>query len=277
MPLIVPSMNILWFWFGREDRLEKFGTPEDIVRKFEILHSRNVLQDGLEIFLKPSKFENIEQFSPSFLDRFSRLNYKTLHIGEKDPDFLTNNTRIKKKLSLLSEFLEKLGIHMIVLHAHHLKRDRNKIRELFSETLPDITVCVENNGNDDQWGCNKETLIEILEECPEFRFCLDIAHLKEGNGKCSLNHFIQDDLLISKLEEIHFSYSLGSLEEDLYARQGFPGYRPLHGMFSVLGQHPSDRTKAFIRNYPVILEGIVPKEDRDLQFLRKEIELLAET
>lgn len=274
MPLTVPAMNTLWFWFEKEDRVGKFGTPEDILRKFEVLHSRNALQGGLEIFLKPSKLEGIEQFSPFFLESFSKLKHKTLHIGEKDPDFLTANTQIRKKLILLSELLETLGIQLIVLHASHLKKNRRKIRELFSETLPGVTVCIENNGSDDLWGSSKAALTEILEECPEFRFCLDIAHLKEANGRFSLKHLILDGFLISKLEEIHFSYSMGSRKDDLYGRQGFPGCKPLHGLFSVIDRIPSDRTKAFIANYPVVLEGVVPREDRDLLFLTKEMELL---
>jgi hypothetical protein len=45
-------------------------------------------------------------------------------------------------------------------------------------------------------------------------------------------------------------------------------------LFSVLGRSPSQRTKEFIRRYPVILEGVVPKKDRGLAFLKQEIALL---
>jgi hypothetical protein len=102
---------------------------------------------------------------------------------------------------------------------------------------------------------------------------LDIAHVKDF-PKLSLNDFISEPDLLSRLRQIHFSYSAVLCDTDPYADAGYPGYGPYHALFSVLRQAPSSQTKEFVMQYPVILEGIIPKEDKNFDFLKQEVNLL---
>ena len=274
MPVVFPAMNTIWFWFDKKTRRMLHGTPDDCMRKYEVFKEKNIPLAGFEIFLMPSQLKNIDQFSPAFYRAFSRLNCRTVHIGESKPDFLITDPAVSDQLSLLAQVLQRLETDTLILHAHHLKKGRPKIRRLFSETLPGVDICIENNGFDDEWGYSLEGLRSIFSDCPELKFCLDLAHVKDfNNGNC-LDDFLTEELLASRLKEIHFSYSTILLDSEPYAARGYPGYNPYHALFAVLGLSPSQRTRDFIKRYPIVVEGVVPKQDTQLNFVKQEMSLL---
>jgi len=274
MSYVIPAMNTLWFYFTDEKhRRLMHGTPADCMRKFKVLEEMRVLSQGLEIFLSPSKLKDVNEFETWFFTKFSKLKYRTVHIGEAEKDFLLNSEAMYDKMKILFEILNHLEVEVIILHAHHLFNERHKIKEFLDFVLPNTRICVENNGFDNEWGHSIEGLKEIFDDCPEYDLCLDIAHIKDVK-KFALEKIVSVECLRSRIRQIHFSYSTRFASENLYAKQGYHGYEPLHGLWSVIGISPSKRTKEFIRKFPVILEGIVPREDVYLDFLKQEIELL---
>ena len=102
MSYIVPSENILYFWSIRDGQVN-MGSPDDMIRNFQMLEEHGLLHDGLELYLKLHNLENSSQFPAWFYEKVSALNYKTLHIGGDTPDFLFTLVDVEQKLSLLSE------------------------------------------------------------------------------------------------------------------------------------------------------------------------------
>lgn len=274
MPAIIPAMNTTWFWFDKKNRRALHGTPLDVMRKFELLSSLCHEMNGIEIFLFPKNIESPVPFTNSFYRKFSKLNYKSVHIGDPNSGFLYNTPAIAEKLRILATILDRLETEILVLHAHHFAIQRSRIRDLLSTVLPNVTVCIENNGFDNEWGGSIEGLTEILLDCPNFKFCLDVAHVKDFADKYRMREFCSNELLFSRIHEIHYSYSTYHCQTDPYTSRGFPGYGPYHALFSVLGKSPSAETKDFIKKYPVIIEGILPKEDTSFNFLKQEAEIL---
>ena len=274
MAPVLPAMNTTWFWFDQKDRRKLHGTPLDVMRKFELISSSDNTLQGLEIFLIPKMIENVDQFPTSFYQKFSKLNYKSVHIGDTDQDFLCKTESIAEQLELLAIMLDRFETDILVLHAHHFKEQRKKIRSFLLSIFPKVKICVENNGFDNQWGASIDSLTQIFSDCPEFKFCLDIAHVKDFSHQYQLKDFISHDLLRTRIHEIHYSFSTFHCESDPYEGRGYPGYGPYHALFSVLGKTPSSHTKEFVMKYPVIIEGIIPREDKYLNFLKQEANFL---
>lgn len=274
MTPIIPAMNTTWFWFDKKNRRKLHGTAEDVMRKFDLISSRCERLEGLEIFLFPKKVTRVDQFTPSFYKRFATLQYKSIHIGDTHQDFLYNSDSITDHLEILAAMLERLETDILVLHAHHLRQQRQKIRNLLLAIFPETHIYIENNGFDNRWGASIEGLTDIFKDCPEFEFCLDIAHVMDFSHQFQLTDFTSHAVLKPKLREIHLSYSTFHCTGDPYDDRGYPGYGPFHALFSVLGICPSLRTIEFVTKYPVILEGILPKEDRFFKFLKQEVTLL---
>jgi hypothetical protein len=277
MTPVLPAMNTIWFWFRPEaDRRRFHGTPEDVMRKFQAFHACGHLEQGLEIFIIPSRLKASTGFCSWFYKGFSQLPYRTVHIAEGEEDFLVESETAFDDLQRLARELKRLEVDTIILHAHHLRKERHKSGKLLQEVLSGITICVENNGFDNPWGACPESLLEIFHDLPEFKLCLDICHVKDYPER-SLSDFTDNEELASRLTEIHFSYSTRQIGYDPYVPRGYSGYGPYHALFSVLGKCPSKKTKEFISNYPVVLEGIVPREDKEMEFLRLETECIHTT
>lgn len=169
--------------------------------------------------------------------------------------------------------LQRLNVHQIVVHANHFKNNRKQISELFKTALFDIDILVENNGFDDLWGYSQEGLTQIFKDCPEVKLCLDIAHVKDLTT-LKLNELLKNEIFSTRIGQIHYSYATRQLGYDPYDVKGYPGYGPHHALLSLIDQTPSPETKDFVRKYPVVIEGLVPSEDSELEFLSKEIESL---
>jgi hypothetical protein len=216
MAPVLPAMNTTWFWFDQKDRRKLHGTPLDVMRKFELISSGDNTLQGLEIFLIPKMIENVDQFPSSFYKKFSKLNYKSIHIGDTDQDFLCKTESIVEQLELLAIMLDRFETDVIVLHAHHLKEQRKKIRSFLLSILPNVKICVENNGFDNHWGASIDSLAQIFNDCPEFKFCMDIAHVKDFSNQYQIEDFISHDLLRPRIHEIHYSYSTFHCKSDPY-------------------------------------------------------------
>lgn len=271
---IVPAQNVLWFCFEPEsDRRALHGTPADCMRKFQALEKNGCLNDGLEIFLLPERLKSVDEFEPWFYEKFRELEYRAVHIAGTLPNFMTEVEETGAHFDLLYQFLEKLDVQAVVLHAHHFKHDRPGIRKVLEKHLPGIKIYVENNGFDNEWGHSIEGLTEIFTDFPEFGLCFDIDHLKDFPTP-SFDEFVSTPIIRERICQIHYSYSTHLLPEDPYIAAGFPGYGPFHALWSVLGIEPSERTIKFLRQYPIVLEGVQPKEDPDFNFLKEEIKIL---
>ena len=265
-------MNTLWFWFDKKTRRHLHGTPEDVVRKCEILNFASHGFDGIEIFIIPSKLKDSTSFNGSFFKKFSKLKYTSVHIGDTDADFLDSKSALDD-LERLARLMDRLESTNIVLHAHHLQRNRLNRKQKLLSALGQYSIMIENNGFDNPWGGSLHGLKSILRDCPEFTFCIDIAHIKDFSAT-SVHNFITDPQIYPKIREIHYSYSTHKLLSDPYEAEGFKGYGPFHALFSVLNIKPSDRTKQLIETFPVVMEGILPLDSSHLRYLFEEADQL---
>ena len=242
------------------------------MRKHEALSEMGCKSDGLEILIMPSKLKQYREFKPSFLKEFREMEYRSVHFAETDPDYL-DNEKAFEELKNLSAIMEKLEADTLIVHAHNFIKNRKYRKDLLLAAMNGEKVLIENNGFDNEKTARVENLQEILLECPEFNFCLDIAHVKDF-ADLDLDDFIENDVLRQRLREIHYSYSTIQLKEDPYIEKGFQRYRPYHALFSVLDLAPSEKTLEFICSYPIVVEGIQPPEDKKFDLLKKEIEIL---
>lgn len=273
---IIPAVNTLWFWFYPESKRRAIhGTPEDSMRKYKLLNSCGCAEDGLELFIFPRILNKVSGFEEWFYKKIRKLKYKTIHIGDVEKDFLINGIGIYEDLKLLYNELRKMEIERIIIHAHHLKKKRKHIKKLFEATLPGINILIENNGFDDDWGSKPETLIELFDDMPELKLCLDICHIKDFE-KFDFNDFLLVDTISSRISEIHFSYSTKLLNTDPYEKMGYKGYNPFHALYSVVGAKVDHKLKEILHKYPVVIEGIVPLEDRNMKYLHEEYNLIRE-
>lgn len=271
--MIYPAMNTLWFWFDKATRRALHGTPADCERKFEILVAKGGWQ-GLEIFLTPARLHPHQGFSRNFVRAFRELDYRSVHIGDADPDFL-DGRQAARDLQRLHAVLQELETPRIILHAHHLEKNRAQRVAILRDCLPGTTILIENNGFDAGWGYRPEDLLELFRSCPEFGLCLDITHVADFQELC-LATFLAHPSLAGRIQELHVSYSTHLLEQDPYAARGYMGYSPFHALFSVIDEEPPREAVELAQRVPVILEGIVPKEDTDCIFLTREKALLAD-
>ena len=269
---IVPSTSSIQFCFSKTDFMHN-GTPRFVEKSFYFLNTHKLVNEGCEFFLMPSKLSSLTNFKKQFVELFRTLKYKVIHISEKDDILLQNG--YYKKLKILNDILKRLKTDKVVVHANFFQNNRRLKREIFLNVLDDVQIIVENNGFDNEWGSNIDNILDIFSDCPEFKFCLDIAHVKDLK-QYSLDDFINNEQLLNKLTEIHYSYSTRFCTKDPYKDVGFHGYAPFHALFSILKLKPSKKTKKFIRKYPIVMEGLVPKEDKELQYLKKEMEILKE-
>lgn len=274
MRQIVVSINTLWFYFSDEEHRRKLhGTVEDCERKLEVLLEQDVSMDGVELYLDPIKLESDSDFSSMFCERFKGLTYRSMHIGSGSNDFLHNTGFIVQKFDVLSRLLKKLSIRNVVIHAHHLRSKREEIRRLLGRKLSGINILVENNGFDNQWGSDINALSEIYRDLPDYGLCLDICHVLDWE-KYRIDDFIYSNDLKDKLAEIHFSYSTYHMDIKQDYKKSFDGEKPYHALWSFVEKKPSAETDRAILQYPVVIEGCVPHEDRDMKYLKREIDLL---
>lgn len=266
----VPSSGVLWFFFNKGKDISNIGTPFDLMRKFQLLEEKKALNNGFEMFLIPSKLKGIDDFDSLFYSKISKLKYKTVHIADSDNEFLLNPDKFVEKIGILLAMLENFETDTIVLHAHHLLNELIKKRDLIKSLMPRVVIYVENNGADGIKGSSPEALVQIFKDNPEFKFCLDLCHIKDLNY--SLNDFIGNDALNERVRQIHFSYSVKLHDENIYAEKGY-NCNPHHALWSVAKKLPSSDTINFLKKYPVIIEGVVPYEDSNMDLLKKEYEL----
>lgn len=267
---VIPAMNTLWFHFPQATRRALHGTPPDVERKFKVLDHFGFVEQGMEMFLMPSRLMD-HAFSSDFAATYARLPFRCVHIGETDHDFL-DRSGVNDDLGELAAVLEQLNCTQIVLHAHHLKENRRQRADSLRCALSGVDILIENNGFDNPWGADWRSVEAIFKDCPDFFFCLDVAHVKDmENGR--LEDFLSP-ILRKRLREIHWSCSTRGMNEDPYIAKGYPGYGPYHALFPLTDVRPSEGTLAIVRDYPVVMEGVVPPEDTGLRFLFEERALL---
>ncbi|WP_147819478.1 hypothetical protein [Salidesulfovibrio onnuriiensis] len=264
-------MNTLWFCFPQETRRKLHGTPTDVQRKFRALDKKGMVSQGMEMYLMPSRLAHDPGFTIEFINRFSQLDFRTIHIGETDPDFL-DTPETAGDLARLADIVAMLKSPAVLLHAHHLRDNRAQRADLLRNSLPGTEILIENNGFDNEWGARPENVWTILQECPDFNLCMDIVHIKDF-ADIRLKDFTKPPIL-ERIREIHWSCSTYLMKGDPYESRGYQGYNPFHALFPLTDITPSDSTLEFIRQYPVVMEGVVPPEDSEYLFLSQELEII---
>ena len=274
MEIICPSQNTIWFWFDKTSRRKFHGTLDDAARKMDAFHVREYPLEGFEIFIMPSRLPAApgQQIAPDFASRFRSLKYRCVHIGETEHDFLIG-PETPVHLTALRRLLDFLEAQRIVVHAHHLAEEPEKAVTALVKNLPGTDILVENNGFDNAWGSEPTNVRNLFATFTELLFCLDTTHVDDFEH-LRMEQFTRDDLLRSKLREIHTSYSTRLLGYDPYESRGYHGYNPYHALFSVLDEQPDDEAREVMAEVPVVMEGIVPPEDENLEFLVRERDLL---
>lgn len=230
------------------------------------------IYDGIEFFLMPSKITSPDDFSKEFYRKVSKLKNKSIHIGDEDESFLIL-PQTEKHLEVLHSCLLKMEADRIVVHANHFKNKVHYIRELLRSALPGVTICVENVDYHRDFGYSVNDLLSIFDVCPEFRFCLDTAHVWDRT-ELSLLDFFKEEKLKNRIVEIHFSSSTRLINRNNISfrfKWYLEKYHPFHALFVLTDFTELDpEIKSLISSYPVIIEGILPVEDSNAHLLNEE-------
>lgn len=275
MPIVTAGMNDTWFWFEATTRGSMLGTAEDCMRKVELFADKGQIGDGIEIYLCPSKIRDSEEFSDDFIAAFRAMERRVVHIGDPDPDFLLRDGATEL-MARFRTILDELQAEAIVLHAHHFKHDLATATTVLRETMGPVDVLVENNGADDAWAYSVEGLKAIFRVGQEFGLCLDICHIKDLPDH-RLRDYLEEPELESRIAQIHYSFSPARAEADPYETAGYHDYGALHELWALTGLRPSQDTLDFVRQYPVVMEGVIPTEDPEMAGLAREREILKGT
>ncbi|MCP4220368.1 MAG: hypothetical protein GY765_37405, partial [bacterium] len=227
-----------------------------------------------EIYLEPFRLEAGSAFSGKFCDSLLGMDNKSIHIGSSDSAFLLGGGHVYEKFENLYRLARSLEIRDIVVHAHHLKDRRDEIMRLFDKTLPGMRILVENNGFDNAWGADVDSLEGIFDYFNDdrYRFCLDVCHV--WDWRLHVQDFINSETLRNRLTQVHYSYSTfhGTIAEAQKAL--FDGEKPFHALWSYIGKEPGPEIPGTVFDYPLVLEGCIPNNDRYLDYLKEEIALL---
>lgn len=272
-PPLVPSLNILWFWFANCDDPAIIGSVEDIERKWLLFRELGGIDDGAELYCFPSALPPAEYISEKLCADLNARAYVTLHIGERDQDFLFNIKDIRQQLHNVRAFMRRLGTQRLILHATHFQRDIEAAGRLLAEACPDCEILVENTGHNNEWGHEISHLSEIFSAFPEFRWCLDICHV-EDFPDMRLEQFLDKPVLAKRLAQIHYSCSTKRLGYNPYERQGIVKHSTYHALFSIAKQEPRPLVHSLVQEVPTVIEGILPAEDRELRWIKEERRLL---
>lgn len=270
MNLVIPSTSAVQFFFSEEERNKYLGTPVFAEKAFNLLNKNNCIEDGVEFYLRPSILSSNLDFSDVFYKKIIDFTYVTVHINEPISTWGTKD--FFEGLGILRKILKKIRTNKIIVHANFFENSIMETSKMLCDFLPEATFIIENNGFDSKWGSSPGALNEIFSMREDFKFCLDIAHVKDFKDK-KIKNFLEDPLLFSRLVQVHFSYSTLQLGYDPYERKGIKGYGPFHALFSVIDELPSGETMEALKDYPKVIEGVVPKEDGDMIFLKKEIKI----
>lgn len=266
----LPSLNCLYFWFDKS----MDGRIEGVEEKFWIMHEKGLTKNGFEMFLIPALFTGAEIFSDKFLETVKGIPGITVHIGDKNHYFLFENG-IEKKMEKLSDIMSLIGAKSVVLHASNFQRDRKKLRKLFTDCMPGTEIWIENDGFQSEWGYMPENILKIFEDFPDAGFVFDFAHVDEIPGRRCVTDYLGERNLFKKIVEVHCSFSNVSAGVDLYERAGYPGYRPYHGLFSLLGMKFNFQELDELKSIRRVIEGVVPREDREMKYLEKELNIFS--
>jgi len=267
LPLIVPAHNSVQFSVSRDSNAPAIGTPRDVERVYTTLKNSGLADSGMEILLQPSILANTPKFRPNFIAEFSNHPFKTVHILECDPQYL-DAPKTGEQLERFSDTLSEINCSNLVIHADFFVKNIRKRYNLLRSCLPKVRVLVENTGFENHWGSRPENITTILNACPDFGLCLDIAHVHDYTD-ISFSQF-KEGVLGDRISEIHWSCSTHHMKTDPYEDKGFQGYGPLHAFFSLSGIRPSASTIKFVTQFPIVLEGLHPKEDINFKFLQLE-------
>lgn len=275
MPATVPSLSCLYYWHRDAEDLRRLqATPAGCMERLALYDDRGLAEEGAELVLAPRKLDSVPGFDPAFYDLVRDRPYVTIHLDDRDFDFLSAPDA-RDAMRALGREAGRVNAAGIVIHASHLRHDLPARRQLLAETLPSETVVmVENNGMDSAWGYDLRNLRWILEQCPEFRVVLDIAHLDEVADGLTLDDVRAEPLIVSRIAQIHYSRSTALAADCPYADRGLREYRPMHSLFSVLGMEPDADTLDFVRRFNVVAEGLQPLEDQAMEHMRQEMDLV---
>jgi hypothetical protein len=270
---IIPSGAQLHFWNNTDPK--EMGGVNELIRRFDTYAEQGVMNDGVEVYLMPFAIKSGDTLPPLFVNEFKKLKYKSVHFGGPTQNFLNEEKEIEDQLYNFARLVDQLEPDNLILHAQHLKENREHIRGLTSKYLKDHQILVENESWYDEWACLPDSLVSILDDFPSFGVCLDVCHIADCNH-LSLKDFTDRPEILSKIKQIHFSLSTREIKYDPYISKGFNNYSPNHALYAISDEKIDPAIKEFIHNYPIVTEGVIPTEDKELKFLKKEFQLIKE-
>lgn len=200
--------------------------------------------------------------------KIPQANAIELHANHSIDEILKNISLIKKfqyrtfhlPKSGYVRWVKELNKHQANLKLNHLIIHPNTINNWQPLTESKIPVLIENMDNRKNSFNSPKDFTKLFKKYPNLNLCLDVNHLYSNNLGPTTKWL---DKFKSKIGEIHLS----TLDKQYYKKWSIRGTR--HAL-CYYDQSVLDTKR--IKNYPIILEGLIPPKRWDLA--KQEFELV---
>jgi hypothetical protein len=268
--IAVPSLSVLYFFPNKFP----IGSIRDQEEKFKSLNEKGLIKNGFELFINLSNLEEQINFSDATLCELKKIPEISIHINDINPSVFLNSN-IDRKLEIVSQLINAMDAKGLVIHASQFRKKRLKIKEIFNNFFIGIDIWIENDDYHSDWGFLPEHLEEIFLDFRNAKFVLDIAHIESQPPEGNIEGFLNSQELLNRLVEIHCSFGNHKKSKDTIECVGYPGIWPNHALYSALGLKPSENLIETLGPFRKVIEGCVPIEDNNFEYLKQEITMFS--
>jgi len=261
------STSSFWFWRQAYDPIENLRIIQDL----------DLNMDGVDIWLFPDQ-EPFRVGKPlrSYICSF---NWASLHTDFYTFDWEEEMRRkdveeFDKQLRMIADVAAELGIGDVVIHSDFLVANRQKSVALIHRELAGLRVSVEGMDKNKTYGTHPEHFRDIFSVAHDFGFVPDIAHLLDFSDEYGWEELLLAPDLRDRCRFVHVSLHDAALSGNFYARQGFNDINAIHAFCIAEEDLLPDGLIAACKEFPMIIEGIVPPGRRGVELLEMEMEFL---
>jgi len=181
-------------------------------------------------------------------DLLNKFNYRSFHLPKKG----------------YLKWVKDLNHCQKIVKFNHLIIHPNIVTNWPALLKYDLPIAVENMDKDKKKFKTLNELKSLLKKYPQLKFCFDLNHL-HSNGFDNTSAWLKE--FKNQIAEIHHS-TVGNQYKKI-----FPGKRIKHSL-CFYSQNSFDNLK--IKQYPIILEGIIPPNDwkiikKEFDFVKKNL------
>jgi hypothetical protein len=262
-PKLVISSSTFWFW----------EQPYDAQKTINFIREMNLPFNGIDIWIFATKGAKMPVFDKLTIDYLQNLEIISAHTDFYDIDWQKNIDLkdFSQRLNNIFHFCKEVGIKDLIIHADFLVNHPRRILALLIEKLPNIRISFEFMDKNKLFGNHPDHFRRIFQLDDRFGLVVDLAHLQDFQNEFDWKSFFSDQFLRKHISFIHVSSHSSILKTNFYENYGFPNINAVHSLSHFdKSLFPSELMRN-CRDFPMVIEGIVPPGEIGKELLVKEI------